>query len=350
MLTAPGPLARSATLLPSPRQPMSAYIPPHRYQLLSALVGTLLFGCFATLYPISLWMLVYKHRLSRRGRYTKIGIWLFAIVTILFLLAIAHFVLLICLAFAPFTSDSAVVGESVPSESRSATADLAITMSALLATVCHFIGSAFMTYRVFIVWGRRRVSITLPIMLLLTTFAGITITAANTSDGDEVGLMARMFESNAFPLVISTLALTLLTNITLLVLLLGRLVCHGRMLRQYRVNVDAPAIHWKVARTVLRSEGLYCAAIIANLVAFSARSYVVVVTLNILPQLGGISFTLIITHTGFSEIMAQLGKDDAAERGSRLRWAAPVVDATQSCDRLTPFDSSGELSSFPRVS
>lgn len=49
------------------------------------LLEGILFGCFAILYPISLWILLYKH--GCRG-YSRLGMLLFAIVTIMFVLAL----------------------------------------------------------------------------------------------------------------------------------------------------------------------------------------------------------------------------------------------------------------------
>lgn len=49
------------------------------------LLEGILFGCFAILYPISLWILLYKH--GWRG-YSRLGMMLFSIVTIMFVLAL----------------------------------------------------------------------------------------------------------------------------------------------------------------------------------------------------------------------------------------------------------------------
>lgn len=59
-----------------------------RLQLVGLLIDGLLFGCFSVLYSISLWILVYKHRRHGRGS-TRLGVWMFAIVTVMFLLALA---------------------------------------------------------------------------------------------------------------------------------------------------------------------------------------------------------------------------------------------------------------------
>lgn len=48
-------------------------------------VETLLFGGFMVLYPISVWILLYR---ERRKRQSRMGVWMFATVTVMFILAL----------------------------------------------------------------------------------------------------------------------------------------------------------------------------------------------------------------------------------------------------------------------
>lgn len=115
---------------------------------------------------------------------------------------------------------------------------------------------------------------------------------------------------------------------------------HDRMIREYRVDVPGPTMPWRVARTIVQSEGVYSATILANLILYVTRSSGFFVTSFMLPPLvvscrlccivtlnspahahthcQGISFTLIITHSGLDEIMGQLRlANDAAHD---LEW------------------------------
>ncbi len=98
------------------------------------------------------------------------------------------------------------------------------------------------------------------------------------------------------------------------------------MIREYRVDVPGPTMPWRVARTIVQSEAVYSATILANLILYVTRSSGFFVTSFMLPPLvvscrlglhpdspvhahahsQGISFTLIITHSGLDEIMGQL--------------------------------------------
>ncbi|OJT04210.1 hypothetical protein TRAPUB_5087 [Trametes pubescens] len=81
---------------------------------------------------------------------------------------------------------------------------------------------------------------------------------------------------------------------------------HDRIIRNYRADVPGPTIPWRVARTIVQSEAVYSATILANLILYATRSTGFFVTAYMLPPLVGISFTLIITHSGFDEIVGQL--------------------------------------------
>ncbi len=105
---------------------------------------------------------------------------------------------------------------------------------------------------------------------------------------------------------------------------------HDRIIRNYRADVPGPTMPWRVARTIVQSEAVYSATILANLILYATRSTGFFVTAYMLPPLvvsarpysrvcnlspqaradvclwQGISFTLIITHSGFDEIVGQL--------------------------------------------
>ncbi|EIW52801.1 uncharacterized protein TRAVEDRAFT_75090 [Trametes versicolor FP-101664 SS1] len=328
-----------------------------RADLTGLLLEGILFGCFTILYPISLWMLVYKHR--RRG-YTRLGMFLFAIVTTMFLLALTHLTLLADDVIEDFANHSAVANGPliflVSGSGHSTT-----VASIVIHAVVSWIGDIFMTIgesafgrheehpirdprKTFVHAlqgrpGRARTpsvdgrsprrgarysvqDVTPPPLPsracgdgFATVVTGLCVYAFKNShlDGGEA-----LYADNVYALMTTYLALVLAMNITTLALILGQLMRHDRMIREYRVDAPGPTMPWRVARTIVQSEAVYSATILANLILYVTRSSGFFVTSFMLPPLVGISFTLIITHSGLDEIMGQLKMaNDAAHD---LEW------------------------------
>ncbi|KAH9847067.1 hypothetical protein C2E23DRAFT_765856 [Lenzites betulinus] len=316
------------------------YAPLLRDSLLALLIEALLLGCLGTLYPISLWMLVYRHR-RRRLQHARMGIWLFAIVTAMVALATAHFILISRAAISALVDNS-----SIPDGALlfwlSGGEDSAYTTGALLGTCLTAIGDSFMVYRVFVVWGRRWVAIILPISLLLAAIAsGITSAFAFARTG--LSISEALYTDEVYAAMTSFLAIALAKNVTLLAFLLGRLLWHGRAAtkaaRELNTNTAMFTTHWEVVRTIVQSEALYSATLVANLAAYLTHSRLLFLTTNALPPLIGISFTLIITHVGFHDIMSQVKEADGA-RPSSIRWAVVDSDSNRKNDSLLSVRSS----------
>ncbi|KAL1943745.1 hypothetical protein VTO73DRAFT_4190 [Trametes versicolor] len=315
-----------------------------RAQLTGLLLEGILFGCFAILYPISLWILLYKH--GWRG-YSRLGMMLFSIVTIMFVLALTHLVLLaetIIEDFADHSTDAnGPLFFLLTGRGRGTT-----VASIVIHAVVSWIGEIFMAYRVFIVWGRSWKAIVLPCSLLAGT--GVTIGfCVHAFKNSHLDVTEALYADNVSAFMTTYLALVLAMNIITLALILGRLMQHDRIIRNYRADSPGPTIPWRVARTIVQSEAVYSATILANLVLYVIRSTGFFVTAYMLPPLVGISFTLIITHSGFDEIVGQLKQ--ANDVGHDLDWvvnrslkesrptssvvpSSLAVTASASCDKV----------------
>ncbi|KAI0631555.1 hypothetical protein C8Q77DRAFT_1127552 [Trametes polyzona] len=100
-------------------------------------------------------------------------------------------------------------------------------------------------------------------------------------------------------------AITLLTNISISALLIGRILWVQRTIRTYRAGHRAvPKGTRRAVRVVMQSETAYSVAVVFNLAAYLARSELVFITFASLPSLVGISFTLMITSIGLNELVA----------------------------------------------
>ncbi|KAI0363273.1 hypothetical protein BV20DRAFT_169115 [Pilatotrama ljubarskyi] len=65
------------------------------------------------------------------------------------------------------------------------------------------------------------------------------------------------------------------------------------------------SVQWRVMATIIQSEAVYSVAIVFNLVAYIARSELVLITLAVLAPLVGFSFTTIITRIGLDEVLVE---------------------------------------------
>ncbi|EIW52793.1 uncharacterized protein TRAVEDRAFT_53233 [Trametes versicolor FP-101664 SS1] len=301
-------------------------LPFLRAELLSLLLEALLFGCFAILYPISLWILVYRHRRDGR-RYTRHGIWLFSIVTVMFLLAMIHLIFngldcLIMFADHSTTADGPYLFYISGREDGTAIPNM------LFVVAVTFVGDSFMTYRVFTMWGRSWKSIFIPTSLILGAVGKFSVVLlmleAHVSG---LPLAQALYIDKVNAMMTTYLALVLATNIATVALIIGRLMWHERMVRLHHVDeISGPSIQRTVVRTIIQSEALYSATIVGTLVSCAARSEAFFVCTSMVAPLVGISFTLIITHIGFDDIKRQMTEANNADL-SRLDFQR-VVDSS----------------------
>ncbi|KAL1943744.1 hypothetical protein VTO73DRAFT_4189 [Trametes versicolor] len=298
-------------------------LPFLRAELLSLLFEALLFGCFSILYPISLWMLVYRHR--RDGdRYSRHVMWLFSIVTAMFLLDMTHLILssldYVMFADHSATADGAYLFYLSGKEDGTSIGNM------LLSAVVTLIGDGFMTYWVFIMWGHSWKSIFLPVSLIVSTIGKYLVALYvphPTPTLTALGLGEALYDPKVYALMTTYFVLVLATNIVIVALIIGRLMWHERMVRLHDVDVLGPSIHRTVARTIIQSEALYSFTVGATLASYVARSDIFYVGSCIVPPLVGISFTLIITHVGFDDIKREISAANHADL-SRLDFQRVV--------------------------
>ncbi|EIW52796.1 uncharacterized protein TRAVEDRAFT_53236 [Trametes versicolor FP-101664 SS1] len=278
-------------------------LPFLRAELLSLLFEALLFGCFSILYPISLWMLVYRHR--RDGdRYSRHGIGLFSIVTVMFFLDMTHLILS-ALDYVTMFADHSTTADGAYLFYLSGKEDGTAIGNMLLSAVVTLIGDGFMTYRVFII-----------------TVVSVGMLKYE-SQASGLGLGEALYDAKVYALMTTYFVLVLATNIVTVALIIGRLMWHERMVHLHDVDVLGPSIHRTVARTIIQSEALYSVTVGATLASYVARSDIFYVGSCMVPPLVGISFTLIITHVGFDDIKREISAANNADL-SRLDFQRVV--------------------------
>ncbi|KAI0764140.1 hypothetical protein BD413DRAFT_482908, partial [Trametes elegans] len=269
--------------------------------LTSLLVESLLFGCFAVLYLISLWILVFEFRRRSHGS-ASMGIWLCVVVTFMVVLAMGHLVLdgdNIIRIFSQPDASGSCPGASLSdfaSPSQNARLIAGMTITAVLSLV----GDSFMLYRIFVVWDRAWRPLILPIVCILGMLSG-AIACQYEFYHAGPSLAEALYTPGLYMSMVTYLTCSLAANLSILALLVGRLLWYDRAMRRYRLHAR-PSLTRRVARTIVQSEAMHSTMVIINLAAYAARSDSLLVATNALPSLIGISFTLIITHFGLYEL------------------------------------------------
>ncbi|KAI9058913.1 hypothetical protein FKP32DRAFT_1191096 [Trametes sanguinea] len=312
-----------------------------RAEILVLFVESLLSGVHSILYTISVWILLYRRRRGRRSR-SSFNWWMFVVVTTMYILAIAHLIvdmLHIMTAFVDHWSDPggplAYYGHEgvVPSY-------LAAPVFFALLTLE---GDCFMAYRIFIVWRRELKSLVLPLLLIAGDVVAAAITGfelCKNPESDPNGLLA----PSIYGPLIAYFVMTLVTNIVLSLLLLGRLMWHDReMRRAFGAHDAASRAHWQVMKTIIQSEAIYSIGVIVNLVLYIVRSNAVFITFAALPALVGISFTMIIARIGLSDALDDSSGASHSSELSTLRAADPSREPGQSVSASDALACTGDV-------
>ncbi|EIW52803.1 uncharacterized protein TRAVEDRAFT_53242 [Trametes versicolor FP-101664 SS1] len=267
--------------------------------LLLLFAESLFFGAFCVLYIFSLWVLVYRQRRHRRSAQSFC---MTAIVTIMFLLSGLYLALDIRLLMIAYVEHGGT--PNGPSDFLyHPVNDPSRNVHPVILAVMTFIGDGFMTYRIYVVWKRQLVSLVVPALLLVGDLVAAAFTAKRLLHGSRA--YYSILTPSASPELIAYFSMTLLTNIVTTLLLLGRLWWHDNSVKKYRTPGASTSVHWQVMKTIIQSEVAYSVGVILNLAAYVAHSNLAILTSAIIPPLLGISFTLIITRIGISEMLGE---------------------------------------------
>ncbi|KAI0742395.1 hypothetical protein C8Q80DRAFT_904930 [Daedaleopsis nitida] len=298
--------------------------PLPRAELIALFLESLLFGAFAVLYCISIWILMYREK--HHGR-SKVHKWMFATATIMFVLAIAH----LC-----FDVQRAIDGFITHGGSPTGTLDFYSRLSnpthvgkSVIYITQTLVGDAFVAYRMYVVWGRNPWILVLPLSLLFgTAIAGYGICYELT----QVKGSGAIFETNLVPWITSFFSLSLTTNVIATLLITGRIVWSNQKVKKYRAGY-ASLTYWGVVETIVQSAAIYSAALISLLATYVSGSNAQYVCLDSLQPLIGIVFTLIIIRVGLNETTSEASR--GTHPGETRISAAPPVHVHR--DHPAPF-------------
>ncbi|KAM5534168.1 hypothetical protein V8D89_012188 [Ganoderma adspersum] len=260
--------------------------------LVALFLESILFGIFAVLYAISIWILVYR---QRHSYFSKLNKMLLGTGTVMFILAVAHIAFDIQRAMEGFITHG---GTPDGSFDFFKLLNNALFVGKAIAYITQtLVGDTFVTYRLYVVYNRNPWIAILPICLLVgTAVAGYGI-CINISLG---GGSESIFSSHLKPWITSFFALSLTTNVLATILLSGRIIWSNYKIKQYHAGA-----RWGVLETVVQSAALYSAALISLLTTYVAGSNAQYVCLDALQPIIGITFTLIIIRVGLGETSSE---------------------------------------------
>ncbi|KAL1943753.1 hypothetical protein VTO73DRAFT_4198 [Trametes versicolor] len=301
----------------------------HDPSLLSVMVfllfaESLCFGAFCILCLFSLWVLVYR---QRRHRHSTLSFSLAAVVTSLFLLSGLYLAIDVRILKRAYVEHSRT--PDGPSDFlQQETDDPTRKVHPLIFAIMTFLGDGFMvsdplfpsratlgpgpanlpvldlqTYRIYIVWDRQLVSLIIPVLLLAGDFVAAAFATKALTDGPRT--YYPILAPNASVELVAYFGMTLLTNVVTTLLLIGRLWWSDNRVKRYRSGEASTSVPWQVMKTIIQSQFAYSLVVVLNVVAYAVRSNLAVLTTAILPSLLGISFTLIITRIGISEMVGE---------------------------------------------
>ncbi|KAI0643231.1 hypothetical protein C8Q79DRAFT_915324 [Trametes meyenii] len=256
-------------------------------KLFALAIEALLTGSLAVLYPLSVWLLLAQRRLGSRR---MLNIWMVVLMSLMFLLAVAHLAIDLARSLTAFVIHGSIAGG--PEAYLLEISAPAYITKVVLFSILTLLGDGFMTYRIFVVWERNLLASGFSAVLVLATTGCYAMSRSGAQDATKV-IFSR--EVNAF------LSLCLATNVVILSLLIGRLLWYDHRMRSIERTGRKHSVHWEAMKTIIFCEGIYSVALIVNLAVYIGSIQLALITLDALPPLVGVSFTLIIVRVGLGD-------------------------------------------------
>ncbi|KAF9465691.1 hypothetical protein BDZ94DRAFT_296824 [Collybia nuda] len=162
-----------------------------------------------------------------------------------------------------------------------------------------FLGDAILIYRCFVVWNRRWVIITGPVILSLTGTACGIVTLALTSS-----TLRAPVKADITPFFTSLLALTLAGNFISSALIVFRIWRVSKRSSPYKTNLGQQDPLSRAIRITIEAGLLYTASALVMLVTFAIGHNSHIILARLIVQIIGITFNLLITRTRQRDVLS----------------------------------------------
>jgi len=306
---------------------MAADLALDKAELVSMFLQSLLYGAFLVLYFGTIYVLVYRRTTD------KVNIPLLAAASAMFVLSTVHISLdlsRLIEAFITYGREPQVTGGAVAYYSQ--INNWKHVLKSAVYLVQTLIGDSFVTYRTYIVWGRRSVVIIVPALLVLGTVV-ITVGLSNAIASAPTG--STIFSSGINPWIKALFAVTLTTNILCTSLIAYRITSINRSVAKYAggtVQDLAP-----VVIIIVESGAMYSFSALAMLIVYELGSNAQYIVLDATFPIIGITFALIIVRIGLN-----LTQDGSSPKGgsrgqnSKPKPSVPTFSSATSTYQMRP--------------
>ncbi|KAI0753775.1 hypothetical protein C8Q74DRAFT_336231 [Fomes fomentarius] len=263
--------------------------PLPRAELIALFLESLVFGAFSVLYAIAVWILLYREKVRSKSFLNKM---LFSTSTVMYVLSVVHLVLDVQRAVVGFVNEGGKPDGTLAFYGRLSN-PTHVAKSVIFITMT-LVGDGFVTYRLWIVWGRAWWIAVVPALSLFSTgVAGYGACYQFTL----ISSATAIFQSNLQPWITSFFCLSLGTNLICTFLITARIMWSNRRVRKYRA-ANVATSQWDVIETLIQSAAIYSAGLASLLGTYAAGSNAQYVCLDALQPLIGLVFTLIIIRVG----------------------------------------------------
>ncbi|OJT12260.1 hypothetical protein TRAPUB_11194 [Trametes pubescens] len=269
--------------------------PLARAELIALFLESMMFGAFTVLYAIAIWILLYREKVRGRSTLNRA---LFGTTTIMWLLSVAHLAIDVTRAIKGFVEWGGTPNGTNDFYGR--ISDPTFVAKNVVYITMTLVADFFVTYRLFVVWGRVWWILIGPCILLLATAVagyGACVEIGLAQEGNAI------FADNLQPWIRAFFSLSLTTNLLATLLIAARIMWSNRRVRKYRANGAAVGSHWEVVETMIQSAAVYSAALASLLGTYLAGSNAQYICVDILQPLIGVVFTLIIIRVGLGYTM-----------------------------------------------
>jgi len=277
---------------------------------------SILYGAFLVLYAGTIYVLVYRRATE------KVNISLLAAASAMFALSTTH----ISIDLSRLIEGFITYGRDTPGGALAYYGQInnwKHVFKSAVYCVQTLIGDSFVTYRTYIVWGRRPTVIVLPILLVCGTFAisiGLCYAIATTPTGGTI------FSSGINPWVKGLFAVTLTTNVMCTGLIAYRITNINRSVTKSRAGMGQDLA--PIVVIIVESGAIYSFSALTMLIVYELGSNAQYIVLDATFPIIGITFALIIVRIGLN--LTQDGTLPTAAASSKPKTGLPSFNSTGS--------------------
>lgn len=252
--------------------------------IVSLFTECILYGFFAFLFSVSIYVLIHR----RRSKREPVNRPMLVVSCVMFVLATVHVGSDLKRVMIAYLEQSDAV--KYFSEVNTAIYSLKSTAYCMQTLV----GDGFMWYRLYLIWGGDK-RICFPILICFIASIGVGIGALQAFA--RASPEAPVFITELQDWIVSFFSLTLFTNFSCTILIAARILYVHRRMSAALANTSTKSV-FPAAMIIIESGSIYSACLIILLSLYLSGSFAQYIMLDAVTQMIGIVFSLIIVRVG----------------------------------------------------